>query len=350
MKKRSVLAFLGSLSLVLVMMVSSSVIVHAQQPIKLRMSFNSSPTSGHAQVYRDWFKRVEQATKGRVEFVFYPNSLLGPPGENYAMIKSGMADLGGGTLGFFPEQFPLSEVIQLPFLGLHNAGVGSRVYWGLYEKFPELRAEYQGVKVITFYTDSTPTIGTNKPIRTMEDIKRLKIRAPTGSGTEFLKALGAVPLFISPSDIYTAMERKVVDGWIWSWEGCVGSRLTELTDYFTSADPYFPGFMYVISLSAWNKLSPDIQKIFEENGGAAGAEFFGKEMDRYNEMEKAKVQAMKGKKVFDLPPEEMKRWKETCKPIQDKWVANMEAKGLPGKAILQEAQRLGEKYAAEYKK
>jgi hypothetical protein len=67
-------------------------------------------------------------------------------------------------------------------------------------------------------------------------------------------------------------------------------------------------------------------------------------------MDKVKVQGMKGKKFFDLSPEEVKKWKETCKPIWEKWTASMEAKGLPGRAVLQEAQTLSAKFAAEYKK
>jgi TRAP-type C4-dicarboxylate transport system substrate-binding protein len=105
-----------------------------------------------------------------------------------------------------------------------------------------------------------------------------------------------------------------------------------------------------MNLGVWNKLPPDIQKILENYIGSAGSEYFGKEMDRSNETEKAKVQAMKDKTIIDLSPEETKRWKEACKPIWDKWVATVEAKGLPGKAVLEEAQKLSEKYLAEYKK
>jgi hypothetical protein len=57
---------------------------------------------------------------------------------------------------------------------------------------------------------------------------------------------------------------------------------------------------------------------------------------------------MKDKQVLELTPEETKRWKKICKPIWDKWVGDIEKKGLPGKAILEETQRLAAKYATEY--
>jgi TRAP-type C4-dicarboxylate transport system substrate-binding protein len=184
----------------------------------------------------------------------------------------------------------------------------------------------------------------------MEDMKGLKIRALTGSPTEMLKTLGGTPVLMAPGDIYTSMERKVLDGWMWSWEGCVGAKLYEVTDYYTPANTYQPGLTLLMNPASWNKLPPDIQKIMEIYIGPAASDFFGKEFDRYNQMNKAQVQAMKGKIFIDLSPEETKRWKETLRPVWDKWVASVEAKGLPGKAVLQETQNLSAKYAAEYKK
>lgn len=350
MKKKQLLKLLGSLLLVLAMLASTSMTVHAQQPIKLRFYYHASPTGGQSYFLQDWIKKLKEATKGRLDIVFYPGATLGPPTEAYEMVKSGVVDIACVIIGFFPGRFPLSDVVQLPFLDLHSAAVASRVYWGLYEKFPEFRAEYPGVKVLALYCDSPTPIGANRPIRTMEDIKGLKIRALTGSPTEMLKTLGGTPVLMTPGDIYTSVERKVLDGWMWSWEGCVGAKLYEVTDYYTSANTYQPALSVLMNVAAWNKLPPDIQKIMENYTGAAASDFYGKEFDRYNQMNKAQVQAMKGKTFVDLSPAEIKRWKETLRPIWDKWVANAEAKGLPGKAFLQEAQNLSAKYAAEHKK
>lgn len=350
MKKKQLLKLLGSLLLVWVILASTSMTVHAQQPIKFRFYYHASPTGGQSYFLQDWIKKLKEATKGRLDIVFYPGATLGPPTEAYEMVKSGVVDIACIIIGFFPGRFPLSDVVQLPFLDLHSAAVASRVYWGLYEKFPELRAEYPGVKVLALYCDSPTPIGANKAIRTMEDMKGLKIRALTGSPTEMLKTLGGTPVLMAPGDIYTSMERKVLDGWMWSWEGCVGAKLYEVTDYYTPANTYQPGLTLLMNPGSWNKLPPDIQKIMENYIGPAASDFFGKEFDRYNQMNKAQVQAMKGKTFIDLSPEEIKRWKETLRPVWDKWVASVEAKGLPAKAVLQETQNLSAKYAAEYKK
>jgi TRAP-type C4-dicarboxylate transport system substrate-binding protein len=350
MKKRYLLKLLGSLFLALIILIGTYITVHAQQPIKLRCYYHASPTGGQAYFYQDWIKKVKEATQGRLDIAFYPGATLGKPTEAYEMVKSGVVDMACVIIGFFPGRFPLSDVVQLPFLDLKSAVVASRVYWGLYEKFPEFKTEFAGVKVLMLYCDAPTPIGTNKPIRTMEDLKGLKIRSLTGSPTEMMKTLGGTPVLMAPGDIYTSMERKVLDGWMWSWEGCVGAKLYEVTDYYNPANTYQPALSFLMNPAAWNKLPPDIQKTMGTYIGAPGTEFFGKEFDRYNEMDMAKVKGLKGRNFTDLSPEEVKRWKETCKPIWDKWVAGVEAKGLPGKAILQEAQNLSAKFAAEYKK
>ena len=350
MKKKRLLRLLESLFLALIMLVSTSIMVHAQQPIKLRFYYHASPTGGQSYFLQDWIKKLKEATKGRLDIVFYPGAVLGSPTEAYEMVKSGAVDIACVIIGFFPGRFPLSDVVQLPFLDLHSAAVASRVYWGLYEKFPEFRAEYPGVKVLALYCDSPTPIGANKPIRTMEDMNGMKIRALAGSPTELLKALGGIPVLIAPGDIYTSMDRKVIDGWMWSWEGCVGAKLYEVTDYYTPANTYQPALSVLMNPASWSKLPPEVQKIMENYTGAAASDFYGKEFDRYNEMNEAQVRAIKGKTFIALSPEEVKRWKEICKPIWDKWLANMESKGLPGKAVLQETLRLSEKFAAETKK
>jgi len=314
------------------------------KPIALNIYYHGGVQGGQANIYRDWIKKVEKATEGRVKLTFYPGAVLGPPMEAYEMIKQGSVHMGCVIPGFFPGRFPLTNVVQLPFLGIPSSEIGSRIFWELYEKFPEFKRDYPGVKVIALYTDAPTPIGTKRPVRKMEDLRGLKIRALSGAPTEMLKELGASPMLLPPTDIYTSMERGVIDGWMISWEGCKGMNYEEVTDYFTSARSYQPALVFLMNLNAWNKLPSDIQKIFDEHGGAAGAKFFGKGFDYWNNEGKQKIAAMKGKEIIELPEAEVARWKKTVRPVWDRWLANMKAKGLPGQAVLDEAERLLKKY------
>lgn len=318
------------------------------KPIKLRVYYHASPVGGQALFYQEWIKRVEEASQGKVDLIFYPGASLGPPMEAFKLVQSGAVDMGCVILGFFPGRFPLTEVIQLPFLGLPSAVVGSRIYQDLYETFPEFKDEYPGVKVLILYTDAPTPIGSNRSIRRAEDMKGLKIRSLSGSPAEMIKALGGSPLLMPPGEIYTSMERSVIDGWMISWEATIGQRLYEVTDYFTTANMYQPALSFLMNLDVWNKLPPDIQRIIDEHSGDNGAEFFGMEFDKYNREGVEKVRGMKGKEIIALSPSEVKRWEKICEPIRNKWVADTEAKGLPGKEVLDQAKKLLIKYNEKY--
>lgn len=347
MKKKELSALFHGICMIVVALFLMAVIPTPvpAKPIEFNVYYHGGPKGGQSLFYQDWIKKVEKATQGRVKMTWYPGAVLGPPMEAYEMIKSGAVHMGCIIQGFYPGRFPLSNVIQLPFLGLPSAEVGSRIFWELYEKFPELQADYPGVKVLILYSDAPTPIGTKKPVRTMEDIKGLKIRALAGAPTEMLKELGAVPVLVPPHEIYTSMERGVIDGWMISWEGAAGFKYEEVTDNFLTANMYQPALAFVMNQKEWDKLPPDIQKIFNQHIGAAGAKFFGTEFDRYNDEARNKIKAMKGKQIFRLSPQQVEKWKKVTSPVWDRWLADMKSKGLPGKAILDEAERLVKKYA-----
>jgi TRAP-type C4-dicarboxylate transport system substrate-binding protein len=314
------------------------------KPISLNVYYHGSPSGGQALFYQAWIKKVEEATGGRVKMTFYPGAVLGPPMEAYEMIKEGAVDMGCVIPGFFPGRFPLTNVVQLPFLGLPSAEVGSRIFWELYEKIPEFKGDYPDVKVLNLYTDAPTPIGTKKPVRVAEDIQGMKIRSLAGAPTEMLKELKASPTLMPPGEIYTSMDRGVIDGWMISWEACGGHRLYEVTDYWTTAYMYQPALVFLMNLNSWKRLPSDIQKIIDEHAGAAGSLFFGREFDRYNLQVRSKVAAMKDKEIIELSPAEVAKWKRITSPVWDRWLADMKAKGLPGKAVLDEAERLLKEY------
>jgi TRAP-type C4-dicarboxylate transport system substrate-binding protein len=348
MEKKGLVTLLNGICVIVValsLMVGIPTAVQAQaKPITFNVYYHGGPRGGQSLFYQDWIKNVEKATGGRVKMTFYPGAVLGPPMEAYEMIKSGAVDMGCIVQGFYPGRFPLSNVVQLPLLGLPSAEVGSRIFWELYEKFPALRADYPDVRVLILYTDAPTPICTRKPVRKAEDLRGMKIRALAGAPSEMLKELGASPVLMPPTEIYTSMERGVIDGYMISWEGLCGMRYQEVTEYFLTANMYQPTLGFVMNVNAWKRLPPDIQKIFDEYTGAAGAEFFGKEFDRYNDECKEQVKPMKGKEIIQLSPEQVARWEKITRPVWDRWLADMKAKGLPGKAVLDEAERLVKKY------
>ena len=173
MKKRGLLTLLASICLVLVLAAPS-----LAQVIKLTLA-DQNPEMGWGPVHAlpPWVKKVEEATKGKVKIdVFYAQTLAKGP-DIWNAVKTGVADMGWCFHGYWADMTPLSDVITLPGLPFITAEKGSEVLWKLYEKFPAIQREYKDVHVCQLWT-SHPyfLITTKKQVKTIEDIKGLKIR------------------------------------------------------------------------------------------------------------------------------------------------------------------------------
>ena len=127
----------------------------------------------------------------------------------YDGVTTGIADMGTSLTFNTRGRFPVTEVFDLP-LGFPNGWVATQVTTDFYAKFKP--KEWDEVHVLYINTCGPPLILTvSKAIKTLEDMKGLKIRA-TGQMTEVVKALGGLPMPFEMPDVYESMRRNVIDG------------------------------------------------------------------------------------------------------------------------------------------
>ena len=183
------------------------------QEIKLTLADQNSGTAfGPTNAVKPWIAQVEKATNGRVKIELYSSQTLLKGIDTWKGVASGIADMGWCVQSYWPDLTPLAEVMTLPGLPMKSAEHGSEVLWKLYEKFPAIQREFSAIQPILLHTtDPYFLLTTKKQVKTLEDIKGLKIRAIGGPGTDHMKALGAVPIAIPMPDVYQALDKGVVD-------------------------------------------------------------------------------------------------------------------------------------------
>jgi len=149
---------------------------------------------GPVHALQPWVKKVEDATKGRVKIEIFPAQTLVKGPDIWNAVKTGVADMGWCFHGYWADMTPLSDVITLPSLPIKSSEKGSEVLWKLYERFPAIQNESRTSIVLQLWA-SNPyfLITTKKQVKTMEDMKGLKIRVVAGPPTDQMRALGAVP-------------------------------------------------------------------------------------------------------------------------------------------------------------
>ncbi len=304
------------------------------QEFKLSLADQNSPTSwGSIHAMQPWIKKVEEATKGRVKIEIYPSQTLTKGADTWKAVRSGVADIGWCFHGYWPEMTPLADVITLPSLPFSTGEKGSEVLWKLYEKFPQMQKEFADVQPLMLWT-SNPyfLITSKKQIKTIEDLKGLKLRVTGGPPTDQIKALGAVPTLIPMPDTYQALDKGVIDGMATPWEAMHGFRLYEVVKYYTIAPLSAVYFSMCANKDKWASLPKDVREEIMSVSGLEGSKFWGKNF--FDTAEQGVIEQVK-KGDFEMnryvmPPEEVARLSKVAgEPIWQEWVKKLESKGHP---------------------
>ena len=114
--------------------------------------------------------------------------------------------------------------------------------WKLYEKYPSIQKEYGAIQPLLLHTTSPNFLITSKKqVKTLEDLKGLKIRTLGGPPIEMAKALGAVPAVLPMPDMYQALDKGVFDGAAVPWEAVHAFRLYEVAKNVTMV-PFYASY------------------------------------------------------------------------------------------------------------
>jgi TRAP-type C4-dicarboxylate transport system substrate-binding protein len=316
----------------------------AAQEIKLKFAhFVPTSHNHHMNVIVPWAEEVKRRTNGRVEVTLFPGASLCKPTQGYECVKSGLADIAWHVTGWTPGRFPMTSVLELPFMERSTAA-GSQMLADLWDKY--LKKEYDDVHLLYLHTHPPGHFHTHsKPIRTLEDFKGMKIRIPTAVIGDMVEVLGGTKVGIPATGIYEAMSQKVVDGFGMPFEALPPFRLHEVSKYHTEVSLYTSTFATFMNKARYESLPADVRKVIDETTSPAGGYWrkIGESWDKA-EVNARKVVSDRGGEIYVVPKEERRRWRNAVKALDEKWAAAVEAKGLPARALLRDARALSVKY------
>ena len=336
--KKGIVVFASAFVLALSMGFANSA---ESQPIKLRFAHFMPTKHPQHKVMADWAKKIGELTDGRVTIKVFPGGALGKPQSQYPSCVKGVIDIAFTVPAMLPGRFPLTSFEDLPFL-FQTGEQGSIVLWKTYEKY--LQDEYKEVKVLWQHTTEPGMIHTTKkPVRTLEDLKGLKLSCPNATSSNVVAKLGAVPVTGIITDFYEAMQRGVTDGTQLPMNTMAPFRFFEVLKYHTMTDLMLAGFAIVMNKKKYESLPADIKKIIDDNIGLEMAKTAGRAYDAEGRKGLALVEKNKNT-IINLSKEERERWVKQTMPVREDWAQEMEQKGLPGRDLLQYVVDLAAKY------
>ena len=291
--------FIGVLFLVSIFCFVSTIAFSAPMVLKAVTAFpkNNANNDG-IQMFID---KVNEQAKGKLEIRWLGGPEVTAAFDQINALKSGTLDM----LLYYPFGYMKQLMPEAEAKGLTELAEWEERKTGAYELWEDIFAKRVNAKYLGRFHNLIPfMMYANKKITKVEDLKGMKMRCMP-LYVPFLKALGASPILLPPTDIHTAMERKVVDGFLWPRVGMTSWGLHEVTKYMI-----LPGFFQMepatmINMNKWKQIPPDVQEIIMK--AMKDAEYIATMRQMMIIQAEDNVRLKAGMEFVTMPPEEADR-------------------------------------------
>jgi len=312
--------------------------------IELKLAYFVGDQHAMSQWLVKWANNLERDSGGRITVKRFPGSQMGPVQQHYDFVRTGQADVAWFLHGATPGRFPLTEIVQVPYL-VGSAEIGTKVL-----NDPELRskyidAEHRGVKVLLLLTHQPGNVHTTKkPIRTIEDMKGLRLRFASPTIRDFIAALGGTPVGVVPTEQVEQLQKGTIDGVFIDYGGAgIAFKMGGVLKYSTEMYSYVSSFGVAINPDFWNTLPPDLQALVTKSMTGVEKEV-GEAWDALDVPGK-KALIDGGAEAIRLSPEENAKFRKIGAEVAEAKVNELESKGMPARAIYTMMKSLAEKHA-----
>ncbi len=305
------------------------------QNVTLKMANWVPPVHHLTETYAKWSASVSAASGGTLTVKFDKSRLGKPPGQ-YDLAKNGVRDITWGVAGYTPGRMPMIRGAEVPF-ATPNSETGSPALYSWYTKNGLDKAEFNDTKLITAFVHGPGLLHSKKSIRTLEDLKGVKIRVG-GGGVPIAKALGGVAVAMSATKAHESLQRGTTTAAFFPWEAVRGFRLVKLVNHHLEVPGglYTTSFWVTMATKSWKKLSGAHKAALMKAGGAAGAKLIGRGWDDADGKAKRLVIDAGDHTISTIASAELKRWSDKLDIIRATWIRRADAKGHDGKKLLAE--------------
>jgi len=302
------------------------------KPIKLTYSNFFPPTHIQSHLAQAWCDEVKKRTDGKVFVEYYPGGTLTKSKQVYDGVVSGLSDIGTALFAYTRGRFPVLEAVDLP-IGYTSGVQATKVVNEFYNEFNP--AELSDTQVMYLHAHGAGLLHTKgKAVRTMEDFKGMKLRGH-GTSAQVIRALGGTPVSLPMPELYSSLQKGIVQGALYPVEVNKGWRMGEVVDYLTMSTSiaYTSSFYVVMNKQKWDSIPADLQKIIIK----INQEWIPKHGQAWDESDKIGLEYFKslGHEVIELSDAESKRWEKTIAPVIDEYIEKMNNNGFDGKKIVQ---------------
>ena len=316
------------LILAVISLVATPTSAPAQQKAVQIVLASWEPVNSPSTVILERFaKDLEAAFPGRVKTSLQFGGALGTPAQHYDLALNGSADISFLIPSFSPGRFPVTDLVILP-VRLPSAKIATSAMLYLRDK-GYLNKEYAGVKTLWLAGCTPYQIQSKKPITSLSDFKGLKVRA-AGQMGKAVEAMGGVPVAMPMTEVYTSLQRGVVDATVNSMDSVAIFKLNEVTSSVTEFNLAVIPMVVVMNKNSFAKLPADVQTFIEQTKTK-----YSEAIAEYTDGRAVKgweIHKNEGKPVYQFGATDLEKMPRLFGPIWADYIKQFEAKGFPVKA------------------
>jgi len=314
-----------------------------EKPIKLILHHLHSPKAPtHTKLLEPWAKEIEKMSNGKLQIEVYPSMTLGgKPTELYKQARDGVVDIVWTLAGYTPGVFPRTEVFELPTV---HQGSSLATSIAIKEKFDLIKDDYKDVKPLLVYVHAGNAIHTTqKEVKSLEDLKGLKLRTPSRTGGWLIEEFGAEPVGMPLPTLPQALSKNAVDGALVPFEIFPAFKIHNLTKHSIVGpnDSRFGTSVFIMLMNKdkFNSMPKDLQDIVEKS---LDMEMVKKAGQLWMDFEKPGIEKQKASKDSDintLSEKSMSEFNNAGEKVVQRWIEEVKEKGIDGEKLVNEARK-----------
>ena len=281
----------------------------AAQPIKLVMVGSWPPRiSSAADIGIRFIEEVNRRAKGKLVIEFKGSREVVPTFDQPEALVRGVFDIWYGAMNYWAGVIPAGYITELSRLEVPDGGPGNKLFDFMVKMY-----EKKGIRYLGSFSGDRDTgnhfMYTQKKVSSIADLKGMKTRVPPLTRF-FVKAVGAEPVTLPPSEVYLALERGTVEGFTWPfYDGFTNFGWHQVSKYIILHPLYRDGIGINMNMAKWNSLPKDLQKIIMDS--VRMMQIWSRGWISAHQSTQLAIMKKAGMKVIEFSKAEAARWAKT---------------------------------------
>jgi TRAP-type C4-dicarboxylate transport system substrate-binding protein len=301
--------------------VAAAVSSAGAEPVSLKFATLNPPNAHlNVQFIRPWVARINAEGKDALRIEQFDGLTIANNLNVFDRVHDDVEQIAFGLPIYVSGKYPLTDVTTLPFVA-EKSESASVAFWRLYES-GAFGAEYADLRpLITLTLPQQGVHLTKKPVKSLDDLRGVKMRAASKITAQLATSFGATPISINVGEMFEALQRGTIEATFMPWTAFQPFKLAEVTYYHVDVPLGGAPALIFMARKKYDSLPAAARRAIDANSGEKPTREFGKFWDATQTSARAQVADLKGQTIVTLSTQKFEPWRQRAQAVVDQWAA-----------------------------